>query len=722
MQLDLAEAAFGTTATVEVRLPGRVRPLRGLRLRARHAPGALRRAAAAPARCARSAGRSSARSSPRRRASRAARPGSRIPTPCHECRGDGRVARVAQHRRRGPAGHRRRPAAPAHRPRSRPRRAAASPATSTSPCASRPHPTLRAPRRRSRARAHDRDDPGRARHASRRRHARRPEELIVAARHPARSRVPAQGPRRARRCSGRGRGDLLVRVDVEVPDAALGRGGRAAARSSPSSAARRSPRRRTRASSPGSGPPSSSGERRVRRTADRGRPRDVAATAHVFVDRLDDRDHRRRRRRPSPAARAPARARARSVTAADGYGRWRVLRGRRGRRRARSGSRATSAARARAARSTPRLDGRVRARPRATRPELVVAAAHRARRRPDRAGATRARSVVRWDGDRGATARGPARAGSPARRRCSAAGPACPVVDGPVAPAELAGQPGPRASPTPTACRAAELPRARPAASGWWWSVPRAASTPGRARRVRRRPRASPSARTSCARRPRRSRRPPRWPARRSMCRSSPVMSTAESGARGVDLQRYGRADSLAGGAGSVRWGAVGSHEWTARRRTPAGDPPPEGTVAPRRRGALRPGVQGVRARRLRAGRAGHLGAAPPPARRDLRGAARPAPARGDADIEINLTEGSRSSTPASPSTWCGCTRSTTPRPRCCPRYAATIQLQRQDFNGRLLTIRRDDLRVLAAVLGRRPDDLGVPARRARPPRRHDPA
>ncbi len=41
-------------------------------------------------------------------------------------------------------------------------------------------------------------------------------------------------------------------------------------------------------------------------------------------------------------------------------------------------------------------------------------------------------------------------------------------------------------------------------------------------------------------------------------------------------------------------------------------------------------------------------------------------------------------------------------------RYAATIQLQRQDFNGRLLTIRRDDLRVLAAVLGRRPEELGI--------------
>jgi transcriptional regulator with XRE-family HTH domain len=41
-------------------------------------------------------------------------------------------------------------------------------------------------------------------------------------------------------------------------------------------------------------------------------------------------------------------------------------------------------------------------------------------------------------------------------------------------------------------------------------------------------------------------------------------------------------------------------------------------------------------------------------------------------------------------------------------RYVATIQLQRQDFNGRMLTIRRDDLRVLAAVVGRSPDELIV--------------
>jgi transcriptional regulator with XRE-family HTH domain len=41
-------------------------------------------------------------------------------------------------------------------------------------------------------------------------------------------------------------------------------------------------------------------------------------------------------------------------------------------------------------------------------------------------------------------------------------------------------------------------------------------------------------------------------------------------------------------------------------------------------------------------------------------------------------------------------------------RYAGTIQLQRQDFNGRMLTIRADDIRVLAAVLGRHPQDLGT--------------
>jgi transcriptional regulator with XRE-family HTH domain len=41
-------------------------------------------------------------------------------------------------------------------------------------------------------------------------------------------------------------------------------------------------------------------------------------------------------------------------------------------------------------------------------------------------------------------------------------------------------------------------------------------------------------------------------------------------------------------------------------------------------------------------------------------------------------------------------------------RYAARIQLQRQDFNGRFLTLRRDDLRVLAAIFGHSFDDFGA--------------
>jgi transcriptional regulator with XRE-family HTH domain len=41
-------------------------------------------------------------------------------------------------------------------------------------------------------------------------------------------------------------------------------------------------------------------------------------------------------------------------------------------------------------------------------------------------------------------------------------------------------------------------------------------------------------------------------------------------------------------------------------------------------------------------------------------------------------------------------------------RYATAIQLERQDFNGRMLTIRGDDLKVLAAALGRGLEELGA--------------
>ena len=55
------------------------------------------------------------------------------------------------------------------------------------------------------------------------------------------------------------------------------------------------------------------------------------------------------------------------------------------------------------------------------------------------------------------------------------------------------------------------------------------------------------------------------------------------------------------------------------------------------------------------------------------------------------------------------------PRSRHAHRYLQMIQVQRQDFNGRVLTIRRDDLRAIAAILGTdsdsassRLDDLGL--------------
>jgi transcriptional regulator with XRE-family HTH domain len=76
-------------------------------------------------------------------------------------------------------------------------------------------------------------------------------------------------------------------------------------------------------------------------------------------------------------------------------------------------------------------------------------------------------------------------------------------------------------------------------------------------------------------------------------------------------------------------------------------------------------------------------------------------------DVEIDLTKGAEDG--------CALTidlvrlnRLEEPDAEVLARYAATIQLQRQDFNGRMLTIRRDDVRVLAAVLGRSPDDLGT--------------
>jgi transcriptional regulator with XRE-family HTH domain len=55
------------------------------------------------------------------------------------------------------------------------------------------------------------------------------------------------------------------------------------------------------------------------------------------------------------------------------------------------------------------------------------------------------------------------------------------------------------------------------------------------------------------------------------------------------------------------------------------------------------------------------------------------------------------------------------PEARTLNRYLSLIQTQRGDFNGKVLTIRRDDMRVLAAILDQSPgglierlDDLGL--------------
>ncbi|MCZ7526959.1 MAG: transcriptional regulator [Acidimicrobiia bacterium] len=82
-----------------------------------------------------------------------------------------------------------------------------------------------------------------------------------------------------------------------------------------------------------------------------------------------------------------------------------------------------------------------------------------------------------------------------------------------------------------------------------------------------------------------------------------------------------------------------------------------------------------------------------------------------EADIEINLTEAGAEILDAEGGFTIDLVRLhelDDPDAQVLSRYASTIQLQRQDFNGRLLTIRRDDLRVLAAVLGRSPEELGV--------------
>jgi transcriptional regulator with XRE-family HTH domain len=49
-----------------------------------------------------------------------------------------------------------------------------------------------------------------------------------------------------------------------------------------------------------------------------------------------------------------------------------------------------------------------------------------------------------------------------------------------------------------------------------------------------------------------------------------------------------------------------------------------------------------------------------------------------------------------------------TPEAQILRRYAERVQIFRQDFNGRVLTIRSDDVRVMAWALGLTPEEMGV--------------
>ena len=141
-----------------------------------------------------------------------------------------------------------------------------------------------------------------------------------------------------------------------------------------------------------------------------------------------------------------------------------------------------------------------------------------------------------------------------------------------------------------------------------------------------------------------------------------------------------------------------------------------------------RPGVQGVGARRLRARRAGDLGAPAPAAGPLLQRARRPAPAprpgptpeAAPAATIIDLTDYRR--TPGRQRPMHGHDRPHQARDVVGARRRHAHPVPRddpgaaQDFNGRVLTIRRDDLRAIACILDdRRPTRCRRPARRAGP-------
>jgi|GEM_PF-146798 len=254
----------------------------------------------------------------------------------------------------------------------------------------------------------------------------------------------------------------------------------------------------------------------------------------------------------------------------------------------------------------------------------------------------------------------------------------------------------------------ARRPRSRAAHGSWWWARS-VASSPGSARSWARRL-GSGSGPTSCGRRPRRWPPPPFWPCgvRKREPQWAPERGGGRAGGRAVRAQMPRPVDPfgiLPFGRGLL--GAVVSMSGTHVG---------ERLRAIRRQKGL--SLHDVEARSGLEFKASVLGAY----ERGERAISVPRLLRlseiyevpadqllpRDADLEINLTDGGGELEEAFTIDLVRLHSLDDPEAAVLSRYASTIQLQRQDFNGRLLTIRRDDLRVLAAVLGRKPDELGA--------------
>ena len=138
-----------------------------------------------------------------------------------------------------------------------------------------------------------------------------------------------------------------------------------------------------------------------------------------------------------------------------------------------------------------------------------------------------------------------------------------------------------------------------------------------------------------------------------------------------------------------------------------------------RSRGIVEPRVQGVCARCLRARRAGDLGASSAAAEPLLQRARRSVAPRG-CGSELRREPGDegaaglddRSGRPAADPITIDLTQLASlsgPEAEMLTQYLTMIQVQRQDFNGRVLTVREQDRLALAAILGAGLD--GVAAR-----------